>query len=255
VSALLIADVHGAFDALADLAESGHDVIVLGDLVNLIDYRSCEGIVPDVVGAELIREVVALRMAGRDLDARSRWRDATATLDADIASGVAAGMARQYGAMSMALGGISGLVIHGNVDDPEMLRAHLPEGMEWADGATRTIDDEVFGFVGGGVPRIGTPGEVDDDTMRAKLSALGPVDVLCTHVPPAVPMLAEDTIGGRSKGSLPIREYLEAFAPRMHYYGDVHQPRATRMVFDSTLCVNVGYFRATHRGVIHTAHG
>lgn len=255
MSVLLIADVHGAFDALADLADSGHDVIILGDLVNLIDYRSCEGIVPDVVGVTTIREIVALRMAGRDAEARSRWREATARLDIDVASGVVAGMSHQYREMTAALRGLSGLVIHGNVDDPDMLRTHLPEGTEWADGATRTIDGEVFGFVGGGVPRIGTPGEVDDETMRAKLSALGPVDVLCTHVPPAVPMLAEDTIGGRSKGSLPIREYLEAFAPRRHYYGDVHQPRATRMAFGSTLCVNVGYFRATHRGVVHTAHG
>lgn len=255
MSALLVADVHGAFDALADLAESEHDIIVLGDLINLIDYRSCEGIVPDVVGAALIREIVALRMAGLDQAARSLWREASATLGVDVASGVSAGMANQYGAMAVALRGLRGLVIHGNVDDPEMLRANLPGGMEWVDGATRTIDGEVFGFVGGGVPRIGTPGEVDDDTVRAKLVALGPVDVLCTHVPPAVPMLAEDTIGGRSKGSIPIREYLEDFAPRMHYYGDVHQPRATRMVFGSTLCVNVGYFRATHRGVVHPPHG
>ena len=78
MSVLLIADVHGAFDALADLADSGHDVIILGDLVNLIDYRSCEGIVPDVVGVTTIREIVALRMAGRDAEARSRWREATA---------------------------------------------------------------------------------------------------------------------------------------------------------------------------------
>lgn len=253
MSLLLIADVHGAFGAVARLAAAGHEVIVLGDLVNLIDYRSCEGIVPDVVGYDLIAEVVAMRMAGRDLEARDRWREATATLDIDVAQRIGVGMAHQYREMESSLSKVSGCLIHGNVDDPVMLRSHLPTGIAWVDGETRDIGGERFGFAGGGIPRIGTPGEVDDEAMRTKLEALGPVDVLCTHVPPAVPMLAEDTIGGRAKGSDPIRDYLDVFRPRWHYFGDVHQPRATAMAYGSTMCINVGYFRATGRGVIHGA--
>lgn len=253
MSVLLVADVHGAFDALARLGAFGHEVIILGDLVNLIDYRSCEGVVPDVVGRDLVAEVVALRMAGRHGEAHERWRQATATLDIDLPQHIASGMARQYAEMAATLAAVSGYLIHGNVDDPEMLRSHLPEGIAWVDGETRDIGGERFGFAGGGIRRIGTPGEVDDDVMRAKLQALGPVDVLCTHVPAAIPMLAEDTIGGRSKGSHPIREYLDTHRPLWHYYGDVHQPRATSLWYGSTRCVNVGYFRATHRGVIRGA--
>jgi Icc-related predicted phosphoesterase len=83
--------------------------------------------------------------------------------------------------------------------------------------------------------------------MAAKLDQLGPVDVLCTHVPPAVPMLASDVIGGRPKGSGPILDYIKEHRPRYHFFGDIHQPRALSWRLGETMCRNVGYFRATGR--------
>ncbi|NIR39254.1 MAG: metallophosphoesterase [Actinobacteria bacterium] len=87
--------------------------------------------------------------------------------------------------------------------------------------------------------------------MRAKLAGLGPVDVLCTHVPPAVPQLSNDVIGGRAKESAAILDYVLDQQPAFHYFGDVHQPQATEWRVGPTHCRNVGYFRATRRPVRH----
>lgn len=253
---LLVADVHGAFGPLASAVSSGEPVAILGDLVNLIDYRTSSGILADIVGREVVAAMVALRTVDPEASRRA-WREAEAELGLDLPTAIADHVAASYREMAATLTGIAMdvEVIHGNVDHPELLRDHLPRGMRWAHGSTRMVDGERFGFAGGGVPRIGTPGEVDDDEMARTLERLGPVDVLCTHVPPALDMLAHDVIGGPGKGSEPVRDYLERYRPRRHYYGDVHQPRAVSMRVGSTECVNVGYFRATHRPVRHAPPG
>ncbi|MGH9053930.1 MAG: metallophosphoesterase, partial [Acidimicrobiia bacterium] len=60
---LLVADVHGAAEALGKVAGRGETLLVLGDLVNFIDYRSLDGILADVYGKQFVAEVVALRAA------------------------------------------------------------------------------------------------------------------------------------------------------------------------------------------------
>ena len=86
-----------------------------------------------------------------------------------------------------------------------------------------------FGFAGGGVVTpLKAEGEVSDEEMEEILSGFGAVDVLCTHVPPAVPALRTDVITGRAeRGSEPILRYIEQTQPRLHLFGDVHQPQAT----------------------------
>jgi Icc-related predicted phosphoesterase len=251
----VVSDVHGAYGDLARLADLGETVLVLGDLVNLIDYRTNSGLLADVFGRALVGEVVALRTT--DPAAATRlWMDAEADRGIDVRAALGERVAASYRDLQRAFAGVGRVdvdVIHGNVDDPELLRQHLPDGLRWAQGTTRVIDGELFGFAGGGVPRIGTPGEVGDSEMAETLAALGPVDVLCTHVPPALPMLSDDVIGGPGKGSVPVLDYIERHQPSRHYFGDVHQPRAVRMRHGVTECVNVGYFRATGRPVRHTA--
>ncbi|MGI9666623.1 MAG: metallophosphoesterase family protein [Acidimicrobiia bacterium] len=244
---LLVADVHGAFDALGRVARRGDSLVILGDLINLIDYRTMEGIVPDVIGSDIVEEVVRLRAEERYEEASEFWRRSTQLLDVDVRSAVGSLMQSDYEVMQTSLRGASGFVLYGNVDDPEVLKAHLPEGMEFVDAETRTINGLRFGFVGGGVPRIGSRGEVSEDEMRHKLAQLGPVDVLCTHVPPEIDMLAQDVISSPAKGSTPVLEYIDEHEPMWHFFGDVHQPRATTWLRGATRCTNVGYFRATGR--------
>jgi Icc-related predicted phosphoesterase len=247
----VVSDVHGAWDALKHVATTGDRLLILGDLVNLIDYRTNEGIIPDVVGAELVAEVAALRGVDRYEEAGVLWRARTEGRDTEIRLEISALMEDEYVRMAEALSGTDAFVTYGNVDAPDMLQDHLPASARFVDAEAVDIDGERFGFAGGGVAKIGSRGEVSDTEMVEKLNQVGPVDVLCTHVPPAIPMLAEDVIGGSFKGSQPVLDYIDTHQPRIHYFGDVHQPRATRWSRGATQCVNVGYFRATGRPYLH----
>jgi len=55
------------------------------------------------------------------------------------------------------------------------------------------------------------------------------VDVLCTHIPPAVPELLYDTVARRlEKGSTALLDVIKATKPRYSIFGHVHQPLARR---------------------------
>ena len=110
-----------------------------------------------------------------------------------------------------------------------------------------------MGIVGGGVPGLGVPGEVSEEEMWRKLSGMGSVEILCTHVAPAIRALSSDVIGGRPKQSQAVVEYIAEHRPRWHYFGDIHQPQAVRWRVGATWCRNVGYFRATGRAVRHSS--
>ena len=247
----LVSDVHGAADALGRVAPAGSTVLVLGDLVNLVDYRTTEGIVPDVVGTDIVDKVVALRAEGRYDDASALWVELSRDRLSDIRADVAARMRSEYLAVSAALSRYRSFVTYGNVDNVDMLISTLPDSATFVDGESVEIDGWTVGFAGGGVPAIGSSGEVSHEDMADKLARLGPVDVLCTHVPPSVEVLSTDVIGGRPKASPPILAYLLEHQPRFHYFGDVHQPRALTWRIGNTVCRNAGYFRATGRSVVH----
>jgi Icc-related predicted phosphoesterase len=121
------------------------------------------------------------------------------------------------------------------------------------DGRVVEIDGERFGFVGGALPTpFGAAGEVTDSDMAVSIDGLGQVDVLCSHIPPAVPELCFDTLAGRQeRGSDHLLEYIRDIGPRVAYFGHVHQPLVSSMYVGRTLCVNVGYFRATKKPWIH----
>lgn len=247
----IVSDVHGEFGPLPSIARRGQ-LLVLGDLVNLIDYRTLEGIVPEVVGSELVSQIASLRAEGREEAASELWSAWAAKTDIDVRSEVASRMRASYEEMRAALTGTGAIVIHGNVDDPVMLAEYLPDDCRYVDGEVLEIEGASVGFVGGGIERIGSRGEVSDETMTQKLSGLGAVDILCTHVAPAIDTLAQDVLASHPKGSRPVLEYIDAVQPAFHFFGDIHQPRATRWRRGRTTCVNVGYFRATGRSHRHS---
>ncbi|MEN8113651.1 MAG: metallophosphoesterase [Actinomycetota bacterium] len=248
---LIIADVHGAAEPIRRLAAGGEPLLVLGDLINYIDYRSNEGIVADVSGKDLVDEFVRLRSIGEHTAASEMWHRHWDEREAELNDAYRIATADEYRRICDALQGSEAYVTYGNVDRPKMLADHLPDGARFVDGEVVEIEGFLVGFAGGGMERIGTPGEVTEDEMADKLDQLGPVDILATHVPPAVPALAIDVIGGRQKGSVAILDYIGRAQPPHHYFGDIHQPRATTWRIGATTCVNVGYFRATGRAVRH----
>ena len=247
-----MSDVHAAFAELARVASLGEPLLVLGDLLNFVDYRTGDGIAADVYGREHALEFIRNRRIGDWESNRRLWRRTVAGRAAVLAARTHEEVLRQYAAARAALAGSDAYVIFGNVDWPEEMEASLAGTARCVDGQVVEIEGYSVGFAGGGVP---TPararGEVSHETMAAKLEALGEVDILCTHVPPSVGPLHRDVItGAMERSSHVVLDYLLRHRPRYHY-GDIHQPQAHSWRVGRTVCRNVGYFRATARAVRH----
>jgi len=243
---LIVSDVHGAHEALRRVAARGGPLLVLGDLINFIDYRNNDGIIADVAGRDFVEEIVRLRTAGRHAAAGELWRELRENHTRDLRGEFETHAESAYVEVCAALEGVEAYVTYGNVDRPDMLRRMLPPTARFVDGDVVEIEGRTVGFVGGGMASIRAAGEVSEEGIAAKLDALGPVEVLCTHMPPQIEWLARDVIGGY-KHSAAVRDYIERHQPAYHFFGDVHQPRALTWRVGATRCHNVGYFRATGR--------
>lgn len=252
-----MSDIHGRFSALAEVASRGEPLLVLGDLINLVDYRTGEGIFAEVLGIDFARKIAASRGGSRFEEMRSLWARAVGDRREWFRGALAEEVEKQYRVMSEALEGSEAYVTYGNVDRPDLLRDSLPDGARFVDGEVVIIEGYRVGFAGGGLTTpMNASGEVSDQEMTDKLAGLGEVDILCTHLAPAVPALHFDVVTGKfERASRPILDYLLEMRPRYHFFGDVHQPQAHQWRVGSTLCHNVGYFRATRRPVRLSEHG
>jgi Icc-related predicted phosphoesterase len=250
----VVSDVHGAADALARAGDGADALIVLGDLVDYVDYRDpAGGILGRVFGPEVSAEFGRLRaVGGRDAlidyirDAWSRVPDATSVLEGAVREQYD----RLFGAVTAPT-----YAIPGNVDMPRLWPTYARPGLTLADGQVLEIGDLRFGFVGGaplppGIEPRGTgpwtPHLLRADEFTAAVKALDRVDVLCSHVPPAVPELAFDVVTRRTESSsAALLDIVHRDRPRAVLFGHVHQPLAPRVRVGRTECVNVGHFRAT----------
>lgn len=246
-------DVHGAARELAEAA-AGSDVFVcLGDLICFLDYHDPHrGIFADLFGADHARRYIELRTAGQYGKARELSDQAWAGIGVPERSGrwaVMEAMVRaQYEELFDAMPSPA-LLTYGNVDLPALWPDYLQDGHRVVDGEAIEIDGLRWGFVGGGlVSPMRTPFEIEPDDYAAKVAALGPVDVLFTHIPPAVPELLYDVEARRFEiGSQALREYVEQVQPRYHLFGHIHQPLVARTRIGRTECINVGHFAGTGR--------
>ncbi|MGH7858251.1 MAG: metallophosphoesterase family protein, partial [Candidatus Binatia bacterium] len=145
------------------------------------------------------------------------------------------------------------VVTFGNVDVPDLIKRYVSEGVRFVDGDILAFEGATFGFIGGGLPKVGIPGEVDIETYDRKVRELGPVDVLCAHVPPAVDDLTYDVVANFSEpGSQALLDYVKEHSPSHVYFGHVHQPRMARTSIGGTELVNVGsHYRETGKAWEH----
>jgi Icc-related predicted phosphoesterase len=243
----VVSDVHGRADALATAADGADALICLGDLLLFVDYADHrQGIFPDLFGAEAARQYIELRTAQRFDAARELSAQLWATLGGDRGQHVEAAASRQYAELFAAMPTPSYLT-YGNVDIPRMWDAHLRPGQRVLDGERIELDGWSFGFVGGGLRSpYRTPYEIDDEAYAAKVAAVGAVDVLCAHIPPAVPELLFDTVAQRmERGSEALLDTVRRTQPRYVLFGHVHQPLASQLRIGRSECINVGHFRAT----------
>jgi Icc-related predicted phosphoesterase len=245
----VVSDVHGRADALRGAADGADALICLGDLLLFVDYADhSQGIFPELFGAEAARELIDLRTAQRFDDARAMSGQLWSRLGGDPREHIEAAVTAQYASLFEAMP-VPSYLTYGNVDVPRLWQAHLRPGQQVLDGERIELGGWTFGFVGGGLRSVyRTPNELDDEVFAAKLAAVGEVDVLCTHIPPAVPELLFDTVARRmERGSEELLTVIERTQPRYMLFGHVHQPQASRVRIGSTECINVGHFRATGR--------
>ncbi len=250
----VVSDVHGDVEALARAGDGADALVVLGDLVDFVDYRDpAGGILGRVLGSEVSSQFARLRTAG-DRDALISYvREAWARVD-DAPAVVEEAVREQYD-RALRRGH------RADLRDPRQRRHRAavagvrPTRPHAARREVVTIGGLRFGFVGGAplppglAPRRSgpwTPHLLPAEEYTAAAHALDRVDVLCSHVPPAVPELAYDVVTRRAEASSPaLLDVVRRDRPRAALFGHVHQPLAPRVRVGRTECVNVGHFRRT----------
>jgi len=251
----VVSDVHGNADALKRAGDGADALIVLGDLLDFVDYREHDkGIMGALFGAERVGEFARLRREGTREETIAFSRSLWATLE-DPGAAVGQAIRDQYAILFSALTAPT-FATPGNVDDPSLWPEFAGDGIQVLDGEVAEFGGLRFGFLGGALlpehvvrrrsngfwrPYLRTREEFD-----AAAGALEDVDVLCTHIPPALPELTYDVVARRSEiGSTALLELIRAQRPRWSVFGHVHQPLTARTRVGTTECRNVGHFKET----------
>lgn len=250
----MIADVHGDLDAVLREAASCDVLLLLGDLVNVIDYENAGGILGEIYGADAIREWSKLRAQGRFEESRALLRERSRGREQEMRAMFASKIDEAHSTFCTCVPS-NVVVTYGNVDNPELVKRYLPDDVRFVDGDVLELGGVRFGFVGGGLPKVGIPGEVPVAEFDRKVHALDRVDVLCAHVPPAIEDLTYDVVAQFNEpGSESLLEYIHEFSPTHVYFGHVHQPRVARTRVGDSILVNVGHhFRTTGLATDHPA--
>lgn len=243
----LVADLHGSFRDLPDRIGEHDVLLVLGDVLDLIDWADFSGILPDVLGREnLVQRLFAAFAAGPG--AARELREELFSPDGDYYRELVRRTREQYRDFSGVLKeiGCRAYIIYGNSDIPDMLEEAL-EGVEKAaliEGRVN-IEDEVFGFVPGAIySPFQMPGEMDEEEFGERLRELGRVDVICTHIPPHFEKATYDVVAERPvEGSKNLLSYIERERPGYLYHGHVHHPAQRALRIGDTVVLNAAYYK------------
>jgi Icc-related predicted phosphoesterase len=260
----VVSDVHGNTEALARAGDGADVLIVLGDLIDFVDYHDhTAGILGRVFGPDTVRRFAELRAGGRGelrTFARSLWD----RLD-DPAAVIEHEVREQYRRIFDSLTAPT-YATPGNVDLPHLWPEYAGDGVMICDGTVVEIGGVRVGFVGGGllpagvphagrapwVPYLRTPEEYAA-AVAALSDAGGELDVLASHIPPAVADLCYDVVARHpERGSPHLLELIRRERPGLALFGHVHQPLARRMRIGRTECVNVGHFQRTETPYVLT---
>jgi Icc-related predicted phosphoesterase len=250
----VVSDVHGNSDALARAGDGADALVVLGDLIDFVDYHDHSGgILGRVFGPEKVARFAHLRRSRQHVEmaayARSLW-DSLDNAGDVVQEAIREQYARLFGAMT-----VPTYATPGNVDVPDLWGEFAGDDLTILDGEVAEIGGLRFGFVGGSllppggrVRRSGAwfPYLRTEEDFNAGVQKLTDVDVLCSHIPPAVPELTYDVVARRPEpGSRALLELITQQRPRWSLFGHVHQPLSARMRVRMTECINVGHFQRT----------
>ncbi|MEC3973935.1 metallophosphoesterase family protein [Amycolatopsis sp. H20-H5] len=250
----VVSDVHGNADALKRAGEGADALIVLGDLLDFVDYREHDkGIMGALFGAEQVGVFARLRREGTRDETVAFARQLWSGLE-DPGAAVDEAIRNQYATLFSAMT-VPTYATPGNVDTPALWPEFAGEGIRILDGESVEVGGLRLGFVGGAllpdgvVPRRNgawRPYLRTREEFDGAVGALTGIDVLCSHIPPAVPDLTYDVVARRSEmGSSALLELIRRDQPRWSVFGHVHQPLAPRTRLGRTECRNVGHFKET----------
>jgi Icc-related predicted phosphoesterase len=250
----VVSDVHGNVNALARAGAGADALLVLGDLIDFVDYDNhSAGILGSVLGPAAVHRFAQLRSSGAPGEAFSFVRQLWKRMP-DAGEVVREAVVEQYERLFAVLPNPT-YATPGNVDLPELWPRFARAGVHILDGQCADIGGLRCGFVGGGLLPDGTVARGDTvfrsylrtaEQYEVAVAALGQVDILCSHIPPAVPELLYDVQARRPEiGSEKLLAVIRSDQPRAALFGHVHQPLAQRVRLGRTECVNVGYFRRT----------
>lgn len=251
VRVAVVSDVHGRAADLVPAGEGVDALLCLGDLIDFVDYDDPSGgILGRLFGAESVAQFLALRTQRRFDEARTfsagLWESLREPREVVIRRVVDEQYTELFAAFGkVAASGVPVYLTYGNVDLPQLIPDHATDGVTVVDGHVVDIGGVPFGFVGGGLPTpMRTPMEISEDEYAAKVDAVAGCDVLCSHLPPHVPMMVYDTRAGRyERGSAAVLDAIGRWKPRFALSGHVHNPLVPEMWFGHTRVINVGHFR------------
>jgi len=249
----VVSDVHGRAEGLAAAAHGADALVCLGDLIAFVDYDDhSRGVLGALFGADAVGEFIRLRTDLRFDEARTLSRELWSGLGEPAQVALERQVHEQYAAVFGAFAeavaaGVPVFLTHGNDDLPRLWQEHLTPGVTVVDGAVADVAGTRWGFVGGIIASpMGGAVTVTAEAYDAQLAALGPCDVLATHIPPDLPWMVYDTVARRyERGSSGALAYLAEHQPTLAVSGHVHQPLSPVGHVGRTVCVNVGHFRAT----------
>ena len=246
----VVSDLHSATEALKSEVGPDDTLLLLGDLINVIDYTAMDGILVEIFGEPAVMEIIALRAQRRFDDARGAMAKLRDGREEEVATRFMELVHEAYAAVFDSLPHRT-LLILGNVDSPHIAHELAPQSVEFVDGEVVEISGAKVGFVGGGLPTpLHIQGEIPEEEYNAKLDSLGKVDIVCSHVPPDLPELTYDTVAQRrERGSARLLEYIRDVQPVRVYFGHIHQPLLSSMHVGRTHLINCGYFRKTGRAL------
>ena len=244
---IFISDVHHVLDSLENLPSGKGPLVILGDLINWIDYRNGDGIAKDVFGEESVTKLVELRKK-HDFTRRKELWNELFSKDREVKqTKIEESIYRQSREVFDKIKNFEVFLIPGNVDSLKILEETKTNNVTNIDGEILDYKGFKIGFAGGGVPTpINARGEIPEEEFKSKLENLGDIDIICSHAPPYVDELITDVITNKKEqGWKSLKKFIHDKEPKFSIFGDVHQPKAYEWKIGLTKCINVGYFRSS----------